>query len=272
MDGQITAAVGYNGAGKTLCIVDRVIRPSLDAGRPVLSNTPIFAGPDDAHLPWQQRAPHPLYVPLLSWRQLSSPLHGVTIFLDEISSMFDSRDSGRMPTQITSRFNQLRKADNLVCWTAPDWDRCDKVLRRVTRRLWYCKGYLPQAAVGPDGEPLVWKSNRLFRWKFYDAQKFEEFSTSQADSSRKGTLRSDDARWHRRSRHQSQFLYDTYAEVNLLDHLDETGKCVDCGGTRRALKCECPPARNAGVVQERWDLDRMQAFAAELLLARTVTS
>lgn len=223
-----------NGSGKTLAAVERFVLPAFAAGRPVLSNTPLFASGDDSELPWFERAAHPLYVPLVSWRQLIQPMQGVTIFLDEISSMFDARESGRMPAQITSRLQQLRKDDLELVWTAPSWERCDIALRRLTRSVLLCRGMLPKREPGKS-----WSSNRLFRWRFYDASKFEEFSLASAQSSTTGTLRSEWSRWYARGRHSAQWHYDTLAPVDLLDHLDHGGHCVSCGGKRAVPKCSC---------------------------------
>lgn len=244
----IVAFVGPNGSGKSLAAMEYVVRPALDRGRVVLSNTKIFASPDDAHLDPDDRELHSQYVPLKSWRQLNVAMFGTVVFLDEISAMFDSRESSRMPVQLINRLQQLRKGDNRVVWTGPDWDRCDKSLRRVTRQVVLCRGYLPEEVEGRE-----WGANRLFRYRFYDRSKFEEFSESSALADRKGTIRPQDARWRRRSQlSTSMRMYDTYGEVDLLDHLDEYGTCVDCGGTRRRPKCSCVhPARTEERAMER---------------------
>lgn len=235
----VTGFVGPNGSGKSLAMVEFGVLPAIDRGRVILSNMPIFASDADAHRDPDERLVHPQYVPLRSWRQLSQDLYGVTVVLDEISSMFDSRDASRMPTQIVSRFQQLRKGDNQLLWSGPDWDRCDKSLRKVTRGVVLSRGYLSEKVEGRD-----WGSNRLFRYRFFDATKFDEFSESSALSDRKGTIRADHAVWRRRDSMRGRLVYDTYGTVDLLDHLDQFGTCVDCGGTRRRPKCECDhPAR-----------------------------
>jgi len=230
----ITAFTGLNGSGKTLAAMVRIIEPSIALGRPILSNTPIFASPDDSDLSWEERELHPLYVPLVSWRQLNARLANTTIFLDEISSMFDSRESSKMPTQLVSRFQQLRKDDNVLCWTAPNWERCDKALRGPTSQVWLCTGHWEKKV---DGK--MWGQNRVFKWRCYDKTKFEEFSLSQAQSDQKGTLKAEFRIRYRRNKHKTQFLYDTLAPVNLLDHLDQGGTCIDCGGSRPKPKCQC---------------------------------
>lgn len=230
----ITAYVGLNGSGKTLCMMETAILPWLRNGGVVLANMPIFASIDDAHLPSEERELHPSVVPLKSWRQIDPGMTRTLVVLDEISSMFDARESGKMPTQLITRFQQLRKNDNAVAWTGPDWDRADKVLRSVTRAVWYSVGYLPEAVEGRE-----WRSNRLFRFRRYSTATFDRFVTAQAESDRADTPRHASQRFYLRKRHEAQLLYDTYASVSLLDHLDEFGTCIECGGTRRRVECSC---------------------------------
>lgn len=230
----IAAFVGMNGSGKTLALVHQAVLPAIQKGMGVLSNMPIFASADDVHLPTDERKLHPAFTPLESWRQIDGNLRGHIVVLDEVSSMFDSRDSGKVPTQLVTRLQQLRKGDNAVVWSAPDWDRADKVLRRVTLGVTMCRGFLPVQVEG-----RIWRSNRLFRWRHYNGLKFEEFSAASAQSDKKNSLRCDRSAWHWRAKHASQALYDTYADVGLLDHLDQYGSCIDCGGTRRRPACSC---------------------------------
>lgn len=259
MTDGISAYIGGNGEGKSLSAVKWEVLPWLAKGRPVLSNTPIFASADDADLPWQERKVHPLFIPLVSWRQLSFPLDRVLIFLDEISSMFDSRESARMPAQISTRFQQLRKGDNAVVWTAPDWDACDKRLRRVTRSVTFCRGSWSVPVEGRE-----WRSNRKIRNSRYDVRRYEEFSLTQAQSTRTGTIKPDFKRSYWRTRDQAQFFYDTLAPVELLDHLDEGGRCVDCGGRRPTLKCECGTRSTSRRQPEPMTIAEMKSYALSL--------
>lgn len=259
MADTIVAYVGGNGHGKTLSLVRGLVLPWIRDGRPVLSNTPIFASPADAELPWPERQVHPLYVPLVSWRQLSHRLKDTLVVLDEISSMFDSRDSGRMPGQITSRFQQLRKDDNAIGWTAPDWDRCDKALRKVTRTVNLCKG---SRSVKVEGRK--WRSNRKITVRRYDRARFDEFSLREAQSTRKDTIKPEWRESYWRTRSDAQHYYDTYAPVNLLDHLDDSGRCVDCGGIRRPHKCECARMTGKRRQEEPMTLDQMKQLAVML--------
>lgn len=246
----ITAFVGPNGSGKTLAMVEYGVLPRLSRRRIILGNITIFASPDDAHLPAEERRTHPQWRPLKSWRQIDGTMTGVVLLLDEISSMFDSRESGKMPTQITTRLQQLRKKDNCIFWTAPDWDRCDKVLRHVTNNVVLCSGLLPKKVMqewqDPDDptapverEAAEWGSARIMRYKRYNRASFDEFRVADANSDKKGSLRSIDRSWYRRERHQAQHMYDTYEQVDLLDHLDQYGTCIDCGGSRRRPACSC---------------------------------
>lgn len=278
MDG-ITAFIGMNGSGKTLALVVRLLVPTIDAGRPILSNTPLFYGRADAVCPgdecpcreidprgwahWTVRRPHPLYVPLVSWRQLHPGIRRCTIALDEMSSMFDSRDSRSMPGQLVSMFQQLRKNDCLIGWTAPRWERCDSAIRGVTQGLYLCTGHRPQRV-----DDRMWRSNRVSRWRYYDAQAFDEFSLASATSQQKGTLRSEWRMKYRRERHEHQYLYDTFAPVNRLDHLDHSGMCIGCGGSRTRPRCHCEAGTTVGPVRPFLDLGGMKAEAREMIAAR----
>jgi len=260
---MISAFVGPNGHGKTLTAMKLQVVPWLEGGRPVLSNTPIFASEADAELPWEERLVHPLYVPLVSWRQLGDRCKDCLIFFDEISSMFDSRDAGNLPSQANRLFNQLRKDDNSIIWTAPDWDRCDKVLRRVTQAVTLCSGHRPRRIEGRQ-----WKQNRLIKARTYNATRFEEFSLAQAESDRKGTIRSDYRHRYRVDRCRARQMYSTYAPVELLDHVDQAGLCGNCGLHRKRKYCQCPPSRsraNAAPLTLRQLKERALYFAPNLL-------
>ena len=235
----ITAAVGKNGSGKSLALVERVILPSLALGRPVVSNMRIFASTEDAHLPSDERQVHPLWIPLTTPADLIG-LRGATIVVDEIQSAFSSRESSKMPAQTVNDLMQLRKGDNLLAWSAPSWMRCDTTIREVTLELVLCSGHL-----GKKVEGRLWPSNRLFRWRFFDAQDFEEFSVAAAKSEQKGTLAPRRRKWYWRPGNDAHLLYDTYESVGAFEHLDEFGTCTTCRGTRKRPVCKCPPRDSA---------------------------
>jgi hypothetical protein len=233
MPSPITAAVGKNGSGKTLALVERVIIPCMSKGMPVLSNVRVFASPNDRDLPNDEREPHPLWVPLVDPEQLVGP-KGMCVVVDEIQSAFSSRESSSMPAAVLNDLMQLRKGDNVIAWSAPSWKRADIVLREVTLELILCSGHRPKMV--PD---KVWPQNRVMRWRYFDAQDFEEFNVGAAKSSRRDSIRPRSSRWYWRSRHVAQHLYDTYEPVERMSHADEYGVCVRCHGTRRRPACSC---------------------------------
>lgn len=231
----ITAAVGKNGSGKTLALMERIVLPSLALGRPVLSNMVIFASPDDAHLPPQDRERHPL------WRPLNSPadlvgIEGTTVVVDEIQSAFSSRESAKMPAQTVNDLLQLRKGDNILAWSAPSWMRCDTTIREVTLEVILCSGHIGKKVPG-----RLWKNNRLFRYRYFDAFDFEEFSLASVKSDQAGTIKPLKRAWYWRPSHRAHLMYDTYQGVEAFSHLDEYGTCTRCRGSRPRPKCSCPP-------------------------------
>jgi hypothetical protein len=206
---------------------------------------------------------HPNARVLRSWREIPD-LRGCVLFLDEITSQLPSRQSMSVPAQLVRTVNQLRKVDVEVVWTAPNWARADVVLREVTQEVTVCRGYVPdrwvrEPVVPPwwratskrvrhdDGAPALrpsrWPANRLFRWKSYDAVAFDEFTYRAVKD-----VRPLSRLWYWRPWHDEQFLYDTGSGVELLDHIDEVGVCVACGGTRSRPKCRCGGLRGGSGV------------------------
>lgn len=257
MSAPIIAIVGPNGGGKSLCAVEHYARPALESGRLVVSTMDI----DGAEL-------------LQSHREIPK-LRSCVLILDEISSAFPSRESSGMPAEIVRRLNQLRKVDVQVVWTAPAWERADKVLREVTNQVVLCRGLMPRypwestcpascssptflpfeqryerglsgGLVCPDHRPKRdrkgWPSNRLFSWRWFSAEMLQEFSLTQISHERgKARRRPQAVRWYRmpRAGTGAPSMYRTLDEVVLLDHLDTYGNCFSCGGSRRRPKCEC---------------------------------
>lgn len=241
----IRAFVGPNGGGKTLAMMESLVLPSWKSGRAVVANMalrPERLGFDSA-----------LYVPLESWRQIPD-LAGVTLCLDEISSVLPSRQAMSVPPQLIRVLNQLRKGDVQLGWTAPNWARCDVLLREVTQAVTVCRGSWPDRwereatteggrlgrprKVDDGGQPrradAGWGPNRYFVWRTYDAMEFDEFTYSAVKDVRPRRVLH-----YWRPRHEADLAYDTLEAVNLLDHLDDVGLCVGCGGTRSRPRCSC---------------------------------
>jgi hypothetical protein len=239
MPAPIRAFVGPNGGGKTLAAMQLVVMPALKAGREVVSTVRIEG--EGCRL-------------LESWREISS-LTDCVLLIDEISSALPSRGAMSAPAQLIRTINQLRKVDIELAWTAPNWARADVALREVTQEVTVCRGFVAdpykrEPVIPPWYRPLApkvpvvdgvsarrlarWPSNCLFRWVTYEASSFDEFSLHAV-----AKLRPREKVWYWRPWHEAQFLYDTIEGVSLMDHVDETGVCVVCGGTRRRRSCDC---------------------------------
>jgi hypothetical protein len=258
----IRAYVGFNGGGKTLCMIERDVLPALKKGRPVYSTVRI--GPPEVEGLWLPGA-----YPLESWQQLDEIRDG-TVILDEITSQFPARQSMSLPPQLVTRTQQLRKRDIKVSWTAPAWNRADKSLREVTGAVTVCRSFFaaryardPANKImryDPDGVAFVpgfgvqegkpkarvrypgeWSPNRLFRFTTFSAMDFEEFSINASHK-----LKASRREWYWRTRHRAYISYSSLEEVALLSHLDDVGVCVVCGGSRQRKRCSCVrPERTA---------------------------
>lgn len=261
MSWGIHAAVGFNGSGKTLAMVEKYVMPALDQGREVVANLrigPARATGDE----W-----HPKARPLESWREVSA-LRDCVLFLDEITAVLPSRQSMSLPPELQRVLNQLRKRDVELVWTAPSWARADRILREVTTDVIYCRSFLPDRFVRVEGKrafpraaryngrgrydaggeigvlqgkpgarvryPRSAQPRRLFRWVTFRADDFEEFSLHAAMK-----MRPKERCFYWRTSHRAHAMYDTLQAVSLLDHLDDVGACVVCGGTRSRPKCRC---------------------------------
>lgn len=241
----IRAFVGENGSGKTLAMIEMVVIPSWEKGRRVVGNLqlrPEALGFDPD-----------LFRPLRSWREIPE-LYRETLILDEISSVLPARQSQSMPPQLIRIIEQLRKQDTLCAWTAPRWEACDVALRRCTKAVTICRGMIPDrwqrevpvtGAIWPrrkrdeNGRPLRieegWLPNRLHKYETFEAGAFDDHVTN----SRTEQLRPESKRRYWRTRHRAMHAYDTLQTVDMLDHLDDYGVCMGCGGNRRRPPCTC---------------------------------
>lgn len=247
----IRAYIGPNGHGKTLAMVHDIM-PSLDVGRPVLSNVRLLdwrnprpcddpsCTADNHH---SHQAAHPLYVPLTDYAQLLS-WRGGDVLLDEITGVASSRESQALPVQVVNLLVQLRRRDVTLSWTAPSWARADKVLREVSQLVTECRGSFGVTRTTQDGTAM-WRDRRLFRWVSFDATAFDEWSQAKREK-----LRKLQGEWHWRPRHDSHAAYDTYDTVTGLGWAMESGLCIACGGRRSVPRCSCDngpgAAGNAG--------------------------
>jgi hypothetical protein len=139
------------------------IRPSLDAGRRVVSTVKIL---DD------DRKPHPLFVPLQDFRTLLEVEH-CDVLLDEVTGVASSRSGGHViPPAVLNLLMQLRRRDVTLSLTAPAWNRAEKVIREVTQAVTLCQGFVPKAVAGNvvthDG-PHLWPWQQAAEDQLHDA-------------------------------------------------------------------------------------------------------
>lgn len=238
-DVPIMSYVGHNGHGKTQCMV-------LDTIPTLLGIEWDCKNPDHKHtqrgithgvrrvlstvklLDPTTGEPHPLYDPFDSWDRLTDFEHG-DLLMDEMTGIAHSRQSSTLPPAMQLLLNQFRKADIAVRWTAPDWDRADKLVRETTQGVTLCRGTMPVK----QGTAL-WKSNRRFRFETFDAKDFNEFNANARDKLTHLTKQ-----WFWAPEHQVRDYYDTQQSVIMLAHATDSGICVGCGGTRRRHECSC---------------------------------
>lgn len=217
----IHAYVGVNGSGKSLAMVNDTLE-SLDSGRRVFSTAELYDDEGNAH---------PLWVPLTSGAQLvDADLEHADVLLDEVTGAVNSRQSMGLPVQIQNLLVQLRRRDVVLRWTSPNFARADRILREVTQAVTVCRGHLAKQV--PDA---LWSQRRLFLWLTYDARDYEDLSAGKLERLRPMAR---EIFWRPGSR--AERSYNTLAPVLTLDHLTESGICVNCGGKRSHRPCKCP--------------------------------
>lgn len=232
MGAPIAGYVGSNGGGKTLAAIVFEVMPALRRGMPVFSTVALD---------------HPNVHVLSSWREIMT-LEGCVLLLDDISAQLPARGSLGMPPQLLIKLNTLRHDGVRVVWTAPHWRRADVALREVTIEVTVCKGFMADRFVRGRGVPRfrlngarkgrvegLWRPNRLFRFQTYDATAFDEFTEYKRQK-----MKAIRRHWYWRPWHDEQFLYDTEAPVLIMDHVDEGGWCLACGGKQKSKMCHCP--------------------------------
>lgn len=217
----IAAYVGPNGGGKSLAMVHDTL-PSLAAGRAVLSTVKLLDyEAADGSL-------HPSYTRLSSWRQLMDIEH-CDVLLDEVTGVASSRASASLPAELQNLFVQLRRRDVVLRYTTPNWARTEVILREVTQSVTVCKGFMYQKVEGS-----LWPQKRLFRWATYDAIDWEDMSLAKVKAA-KPLCKA----WYWRPEKAAMLAYNTLDAVSSLDHVSETGLCIECGGQRARKKCGC---------------------------------
>lgn len=255
----IIAYVGPNGSGKSLAMVHDTLPtlagqewncsnpdhrhmqpdyvdpltgefgPTSTGYRRVLSTVRII----DAHT----GEDHRLYERLSEWHQVLDAEH-LDLLFDEVTGIANAREHAGLPVQVQAILSKLRKVDVVMRLTAPAFARMDKVIREVCQAVVLCKG-----SFGKRPEGSLWRQNRLFWMKTYDARDLEEFSAQRANA------QSPQAAAHA-PRPQTTALmwgprslafasYDTLGAVSRVGEVLDGGRCAHCGGKRAIPVCRC---------------------------------
>lgn len=218
---------GRNGMGKTQAMVHDSL-PDLYAGDPVLSTVALL----DA----ETGDPYSNFTRLVEWQQVLDFERG-TILFDEIVGIAGAREGMSLPVQIQNWLVQLRRDDIAMRWTAPAWKRADTIIRETSLGATLCRGFMAKTGYDEAGRARTWRQRRLFRFKTYAAEDFEEWSVAQ-----EGKLKAIGSAWMWAPSSRARASYDTYDEVSRIIFPNESGRCARCGGTRRAKPCTCDAA------------------------------
>lgn len=243
----IMALVGPNGGGKTLCMI-ATSRPTRDGiywtcsnedhahtsqgvtsgVRRMLSTVPILDGYGN---------PHPLYDAFTDFQQLVDVEHA-DVYMDEVTAVASSRESQRMDARVLNKLVQLRKADVMLFWTAPNWARADKVMREVTQAVVECRGFF-SAPQDPEATSLsIWARKRVFRFTTYDSMEFEEWSAAKRDK-----IKPLNTQWFRGPGSEAFTAYDTLGAVSVVASITPEDTCTVCEGRIARHTCSCNQRR-----------------------------
>ncbi len=173
--------------------------------------------------------PHPLFVPLVDYRQLIGIEHS-EVFFDEVAGVSDASDSGSIPVQVTQWLHTLRKRDVRLIVTTPAYSRCSKPIRQVAQVVVDCRAHF----AAPATEGRRWRPRRMLTATAFDAFSFEDFTAGkkeQLSPLTKGAL------WV--PGHPAGTAYSTLGQVFMLGHVTEAGMCSSCGGSRSRPRCAC---------------------------------
>lgn len=217
----ISAYVGANGSGKTLCMVHDIL-PSLFSGRDIFTTVPL-------HLP-DGTVPPNVHI-LTSWRQILDAEHA-DILLDEVSAICSSRDIYALPPQVATILQQLRKRDLTLRWTAPSWSRADRMLRETTQLLTVCHGWISHKDPANS-----WRRHVFFQFVSFDSGDYADFTDAAHIGRRLKPLKRS---FYAIGPHAvAPSCYDTLAQVSTIGTVLDSGRCAVCGGRRTVPECTC---------------------------------
>lgn len=223
----IRAYVGPNGGGKTLCMVTDAL-DALRAGRKVLSTVTLL-NPDTGK-------PFPNFTLFTDWDQLLEA-RNTTVLMDEMVGIANSRSASSLDVRAQNKLMQLRRADVDLSWSAPNWARADKIVREVTQTVTECRGRFA-APMPKDADPLerrLWRPKRVFVWKTYDTQDFEEWTAGKRDTVKPV---SNGVERHYGPGSEGFRAYDTLDAVSIVAGMTPEGTCDICNGSVRRHVCK----------------------------------
>lgn len=247
------------------------VLPSISVGRRVVSTVRILD---------ENGNPHPLWVPLSDFRTLLE-VEKCDVLLDEVTGVASSRSSQSViPPAVLNLLMQLRRRDVTLSFTAPAWNRAEKVIRETCQAVTLCQGFLPQAGkskttkhlgrhlwadLDPDAQlddlagldvPLdeldpamvcqidrrhVHDDSRLWRPKrAFYWRTYDAFVFDEWSTSKRERIKPVARQLFWRPGSEAMSAYDTFDQVLSVAAVTDAGACVDCGGSRPRPKCECP--------------------------------
>lgn len=182
------------------------------------------------------------YERLREWRQVLDAEH-CDIFFDEITGIAGSREAMGMPVDVQNVLNQMRRRDCMLIWTAPSFARADSIIRSCTKLIVQTDGLLKdwRGFRASESAPSAWIPNRLFRWRAFDGDKFDDWNKAKANQDARGVkpLRAAFVLWFWGPGSRPFASYDTWAEVTRVGSVLDGGRCSHCGGRRQVPVCKC---------------------------------
>ena len=269
----IRAYVGPNGGGKSLAMVNDVL-PSLAAGRRVVSTVKILDGQGNAHPLWSPmdsfavlRDVEKCDVLLDEVTGVASSRAGHTIPPVVLNLLMQLRRRDVTLSLTAPAWNRAEKVIRETCQAVtlcqgfvPKANK-GQVTKHLGRHLW--ADVVPVGAEHLDADDLagldvplfdldasmvcqvdrphthddarLWAPKRLFFWRTYDAFTFDEWTTTKREKI-KPVCRQ--LFWRPGS--DAEAGYSTLDDVLSVAAVTDSGRCVDCNGTRTAPKCSCP--------------------------------
>lgn len=270
----IAAYIGANGSGKsaTLCLDTiptlRGIMWSCDNPDHYHSSRGIYSGVrrvlSTMRFTTPDGEPHPLWIPLTDYSQLTNFEHG-DLILDEVGGAVASSTGDDIPMSVKAVLQEMRRKEVNIRWSAPSWARASKVLRECSLGVtvsqgkfavrdndmvefsgWHLvEGMNPQTfelestmceidGLHEHDAGRTWGARRMFSTATYDASQFDEWTAAKREKL-KPVVRQ--VIW--RPGHELELAYDTHAHVNKLGQVTDSGRCDSCMGYKARRKCEC---------------------------------